>query len=182
MGSGWQERLPARGDLVRVFAASAFIVYSWTMFISFWKLPSWLYFLNLGEIFSIYAYGFLFNLLECLLLVGLASGISLLLPRAWWRDAFVSKGGVLTLAIIASMQVHLSRFPTHGLRDPFLASQALWWLMTFLLIVFLAWCAGKFIWLKKILETVADRLTIFLYIYLPLTAVSLVVVAARMMM
>ncbi len=179
MAGGWRSRVPARAELVRVFAATAFLVYSWTMYVSFWKLPSWLYFLGLGEIASLYSYGFIANLIECLLLTGLTAALSLLLPRAWWRDGFVARSVVIILVLLVSAQWHLSRYPTHDLRDAFLASQPLWWLATLAIGVVLAWCAGRFRWMRTGLERIADQLTVFLYLYLPLTLIGLIVVVVR---
>ena len=73
-----QSRIPRGNEIISVFAVAVFMVYTWTMYVSFWNLPSWLMYLEIGEIFSIYAYAFLVNFLESILLLSVALLASLL--------------------------------------------------------------------------------------------------------
>jgi hypothetical protein len=174
-----RERLPARRDLLSVFATAAFIVYTWTMCVSFWKLPSWLFFLETGEILSIYSYAFLVNFVESVLLLSAALVPCIFLPRVWWRDIFVARGAILVVAILGTVQLNLSRYPTLDLRDLFIESQLVWWFHALWLTVLITWMAGRVERLKKGLENVADQLSVFLYVYIPLTVVGLIIVIVR---
>ena len=162
-----------------VLAVAMFLVYSWTLFTSFWKLPSWLYFLQVGEILSIYAYAFVVNFVESALLLLIVLLPAILLPRRWWTDAFTSRGFALILILLGSAALHMSIYRTPDTRAAFINGQFLWWAATLLLAALLTWIAGSVRWLRNGLENLADRFVVFLYIYLPLTLLSFFVVASR---
>jgi len=177
--SALQTRIPDKRNIVTVFAVAMFLVYSWTLFTSFWKLPSWLFFLQFGEILSIYAYAFVVNFLESLLLLVVALLPAVLLPRTWWTDTFIPRGVALILIILGSAILHMSLYATPDTRPAFVGGQLLWWVGTVLLAVLLTWVAGSVKWLRSGLESMADRFMIFFYIYLPLTMIAFLVVVAR---
>lgn len=156
-----------------------FLVYTWTLFTSFWKLPSWLFFLQVGEILSIYAYAFVINFVESFLLLLIALLPALLLPSRWWTESFIAKGFALILIILGSAALHMSLYRTPDTRALFVNGQLLWWLGTLGAAVLLTWIAGSVDWLRRALESMADRFLVFLYVYLPLTALGLVIVIAR---
>ena len=174
-----QRRIPDRRGIVTVYAVAMSLVYTWTVFASFWKLPSWLFFLNTGEIVSIYAYAFLVNFLESILLLFVALLPGIALPRRWWTDALISRGFVLILVILGSAELHLTLFRTPDTRELFVNSQPAWWIVTLLIAIVLTWVAGRATSVRKALENMADRFIIFLYIYLPLTAFALLIVLVR---
>jgi hypothetical protein len=155
------------------------LVYTWTLYTSFWKLPSWLFFLQVGEILSIYAYAFVVNFLESIVLLLSVLLPAMVLPRSWWTDSFVSRGLALILIILGSAALHMSLYRTPDTRPIFVSGQLMWWLVTVLIAVVLTWAAGRVKWIRGGLETIADRFLVFLYIYLPLTVLALVVVIAR---
>ena len=159
-----------------------FLVYTWTVFTSFWKLPSWLFFLQAGDIISIYAYAFLVNFVESLLLLAVVFLLGLVLPSHWWREAFVARGLVLILVILASAALHLALYPTPDTREAFVHGQRVWWILTFFIAGILTWLAGRVAWLRHTLETIADRFLVFLYVYLPLTVVAMLIVLARLLL
>ena len=156
-----------------------FLVYTWTLFTSFWKLPSWLFFLQAGEILSIYAYAFVVNFVESLLLLMIVLLPALLLPRAWWADTFIPRAFALILIVLGSAALHMSLYRTPDTRAVFISGQLLWWIGTLLPALLLTWVAGRVKWIRSALENMADRFVIFLYIYLPLTLVALLIVVAR---
>ena len=63
------KRIPSWGKIVPVFAVIVLIVYAWTIIWFFWKLPSWLFFLNAGEILTAFAYSLATNLAESLVVL-----------------------------------------------------------------------------------------------------------------
>lgn len=156
-----------------------FLVYTWTLFTSFWKLPSWLFFLQVGEILSIYAYAFVVNFIESLLLLLIVLLPAIFLPRKWWTDTFIPRGFALILIILGSATLHLALYRTPDTRATFINGQFIWWVVTLLLAVLLTWIAGRVKWLRHALENMADRFVVFLYVYLPLTMVALLIVVAR---
>ena len=174
-----RKRIPDKKNIVTVFAVAMFLVYTWTLYTSFWKLPSWLFFLQAGEIVSIYAYAFVVNFLESLLLILIALLPALFLPRHWWADTFTPKGFTLILIILSSALLHLSLYRTPDTRAAFVNGQFIWWVGTLLFSVLLTWFVGRVPWMRTGLETLADRFVVFLYIYLPLTIAALLIVLAR---
>lgn len=174
-----QARIPDKRNIVTVLAVAMFLVYTWTLFTSFWKLPSWLFFLQVGEILSIYAYAFVINFLESILLVLLVLVPAILLPRRWWTDTFIARALALILIVLGSATVHISLYRTPDTRPIFVHGQLLWWVVTLLVALLLTWMAGSVEWLRRGLENMADRFVVFLYIYLPLTMIAFLVVAAR---
>jgi hypothetical protein len=156
-----------------------FLVYTWTLYTSFWKLPSWLFFLRVGEILSIYAYAFVINFLESILLLLIVLLPAMFLPRSWWTDTFISRGLALILIILGSAALHLSLYRTPDTRPLFVSGQFTWWLVTLLVAVILVWVAGSLPWIRRGLEALADRFIVFLYIYLPLTVLAFIVVIGR---
>lgn len=173
-------RIPDKGSIVTVYAVAVFLVYTWTLFTSFWKLPSWLFFLKAGEIISVYAYAFLVNFTESILLLLVVLLPNIVFPRRWWMDAFIPRGVVLMLIILGSAVAHSSLYNSPDLRETFVNGQLNWWIGTLLIAVFLTWIAGRVKWIRQGLESLADRFVVFLYIYLPLTVVALLIVLARM--
>jgi len=63
--------------------------------------------------------------------------------------------------------------------ESFVYNQWTWWGFTFLLGILLSYLSSHVDWLRAGLENLGDRLVAFLYIYLPLTVVSIIVVFIR---
>jgi hypothetical protein len=174
-----QQRLPDKRNIVTIFAVAMFLVYTWTLYTSFWKLPSWLFFLRVGEILSIYAYAFVVNFIESILLLFIVLIPAILLPRLWWTATFIPKAFALILIILGSALLHISLYPTPDTRAIFVNGQIHWWIGTLFLAIILTWIAGRVKWIRAGLESAADRIVVFLYIYFPLTILAFLVVLAR---
>ncbi|HLO17057.1 MAG TPA: hypothetical protein VK206_19645 [Anaerolineales bacterium] len=172
-------RLPSMRNIVTVYAVAMFLVYTWTLYTSFWKLPSWLFFLNVGEIVSIYSYAFLVNFLESVLLLILVLLPAIIFPQRWWKDEFIAKAFVFMLIILGSAILHFSLYRTPDIRPLFVNGQLLWWIVTLLVAVLLTWLAGRVNWIRQGLENIADRFVVFLYVYLPLTGIAFLIVFVR---
>jgi hypothetical protein len=176
----FHNRIPDKKNIVTVYAVAMFLVYTWTLFTSFWKLPSWLFFLEVGEIISIYSYAFLVNFMESILLLSLVLLASVTLPRHWWTDTVIPKGFVLILVLLGSAALHLTLYRTPDTREMFVSGQFNWWAGTLLIVVFLAWMTGRVNWICHGLENLADRFVVFLYIYLPLTVFAVLIILVRL--
>ena len=100
-------RLPDRRSIIGVYATAVFIVYGWTLMASFWKVPSWLYFLKIKEILSVYAYSFVIDFAESVSLLLVALLIGMVLPKRWWNSQFVSKSAVWILVVMGSIMLRL---------------------------------------------------------------------------
>ena len=172
------KRLPAWGEVAPVYAVIVLMVYAWTLVWFFWKLPSWLFFLNAGEILIALAYSLATNLVESLAVLCAPLVMSLALPKAWFHDRFVARGAALAISGLAYMMYLANQFKT---KDDYPSLTLKTWSLglAVILILFIVYLAGRLNPFKKVLELLADRAIIFLYISLPLSILSLVVVLIR---
>jgi hypothetical protein len=172
-------RLPVKSSLYNIYALIVTLVFSWTLLASFWTLPSWLFYLNLGQVASVYAYALTFDFIESVLLLAGFILFSLVLPAAWWREKFISRSAMLLIVGMASVILSAFQFRDPDSFQQFVAVNGIWWLVTIGIALPLVWLAGRARWLGRTLEVIADRCIIFLFIYIPLTIFSIVVVVAR---
>lgn len=172
-----RRKFPARQDVFSVFASCVFLVYSWSILWFLQKLPSWLQYLNPWDNISIFAYTQAFALLESVVILFVLVVLSILLPVRFFRDRFAAQGSVMVF-VAACWAVLLRAFDL-GLRS--------WGLNEFLLGLALSpvpigascalvHCSDR---LARAIEAFAERLTVLLYIYVPLGLLSLVLVVAR---
>jgi hypothetical protein len=172
----FQNRMPPAQQMAAVYGFILLVVYGWTIYWYFWKLPSWLYFMTVGELVTAYAYALPVNFLESLLLFSIPFLLALLLPPRWYRDQFVAQGTAFTILAALVLAKYLSVITALQALPP-----GLYWMFPLavvgiLLIVFLV---GRIKLLCKILEEIASRAAIFIYVFPPLSALALLVVAIR---
>jgi len=172
-------RLPDRRSIIGVYATTAFLVYGWTLLASFWKVPSWMFFLKVSEILSVYAYSFAIDFAESILLLLAMLLVGLILPKRWWNDQFTSQGAVWISVLLGSIMLRLYTNRSPELWEDFVYNQWTWWGYTVLLGIVLSILFSRVILLRRGLEKLADRLVVFLYIYMPLTIISIIVVMVR---
>ncbi len=156
----------------------ALIVYTWTLLRFFWQLPSWLYFLNAGEILASLAYLLVVNFGESLAVMGGLLLLAVVLPKKWFRDVFVARGASLSIAGLAYMAFLGQQFNNDN-AYPTLSLPAWTVLLAAVLIAMLVYLFGQVSVLRRILEGLADRASIFAYILAPLSVISMLVVAFR---
>jgi hypothetical protein len=172
-------RLPERRSILGVYATAVFLAYGWTLLASFWKVPSWMFFMRISDILSVYAYSFVIDFAESLLLLGMVLLAGVLLPKRWWNAQFTSKGVLWILVLTGSMMLRLYTNRSPDRWESFVSEQGMWWGYTLLLALALSFLVSRIPLLRRGLESLADRLVAFLYIYLPLTVIAIVVVFAR---
>jgi hypothetical protein len=172
-------RLPDRRSIIGVYATAVFLVYGWTLLASFWKVPSWLYFLKISDILSVYAYAFVVDFAESLILLFIVLLIGAILPRRWWNSHFIATGIVWIAVPMGSIMLRLYTNRTPDMWEDFVYNQWAWWGYTLLLGLLLSFLFSRVGWLRKALEGVSDRLTVFLYIYLPVTFLSVILIIGR---
>lgn len=171
----FSNRFPSIQQITPVYSVIVVIIYSWSLLHLFWRLPSWLYFSTLGEIAVIYAYTIFFNFIESILVLIPLVLLSIILPSKWFSDRFISISTLLALFGLSYMMYFTSKlnvdtFPL-GLvyQTPLIA-------FIILVVVFLIDRLG---FLNKILEELANRFTVFLYISIPISLLSLLTVLIR---
>ena len=160
-----------------MYAVIVVLVYGWTLLRFSYNLPGWLYFLNLGEIASVVAYGMVINLLESILvLLGVIAAASVL-PNRWFDNAFIARGASLSILALGLMMVIANQFRT---RDDYPTDLIRWSPLLMLLIAGVVYFLGNMRRTRRLLEFFADRAIIFLYITIPVSIISLIVVLFRL--
>jgi hypothetical protein len=152
------------------------LTYGWTIYWALWKLPSWLNFLPLGEIGSIFCYLMATNFIESLIALFAVIFICLILPQKWFRDLFVSRGSVLAVSVLVSIMVfeyHFDKPSDYFYRFP------LYLLLILLIAGVLVFLAGQIQIVRKAVEVFAENAVIFLFISLPVSVLSLMIVIVR---
>ena len=85
---------------------------TWTLMPFFWKVPSWSYFLDVGEILTLLAYSLATNFAESLLILCGPLLVTLLLPARWFREVFIARGAALSMASIGYLMLLALQFQT----------------------------------------------------------------------
>lgn len=178
MTTGIAQRLPDRAALLAVYSVAAVPIFGWTLTVGFWKLPSWLNYLTPLEIASIFCYAMLAALVESLVIFGVLVLLCLVLPARLLRDCFTVRGTWLaiglTLAVLGNgLWRGLTRFTYVEI------SLILWSLLSLLFILMLAVVSTRIRFMGQLANGLSDRLTVFLYLLIPLCLVAGLVVAAR---
>ncbi|MBI5933249.1 MAG: hypothetical protein HY867_06040 [Chloroflexi bacterium] len=172
-----KSRLPPSSSILPVFAVISFLVYGWMLIIFFWKVPSWLMFLTLDEILVNLAYVLAAALLESLAILGLFLLVCILLPAAMMKDVFVTRGTVAALIGLGSIMLYMYIFSEVGYS--FLDDLLLWTLSSLALTLLLTVPAPRLNFIVRLTAWTSDRVTVFVYLFLPLSALSLLVVISR---
>jgi len=176
-------KLPDRKELLPVFSTILFFVFTWALYIIIYYLPSWLGELTAGDILVTAAYLLSFTLFESLFVLGVIVLLCIVLPtRIFKRDFIPQSFTLITLASLAAYFLH------PRLNDMLSLD------LTNLTILMIATLAGilvliimqSFVYkhlpgLKLSINTLADRMTIFAYFYLPLGLLSLFIVTLKIL-
>jgi hypothetical protein len=147
----------------------------------FYEVPSWIHYLAIGDILVLVAYTLAFAFVESLLLFTFICLISLCLPVRVFKNKFIAQGS-LFVGLICLSAVTVQR------RLGWLVELQSWQIINYPLlfvvllfgIAFLsAWIYDRFASLPKYINRIAERFTVFSYIYVPVSLLSLVVVILR---
>jgi len=158
-----------------------FIVYSWTLYRTFWWVPSWLEYLSVWGVLVIIAYALAFALLESLALMGVISVLSLVLPRRIFKDQFILQGSTLSLALgVGAFLIQRNVGVIYRLElEQTLLYPALILVGVVLLAFIFSFLFRKIGLLSRLALMAAERMTIFVYLYVPLGLIGLLVVVVR---
>ena len=173
-----KDRFPPIQQILAVYGIIALFIHGWTLIRFFWKLPSWEHFLTYGEISISLAYSMALNLLECISIMFVLLVLCAVLPPKWFRNLFTARASSMVLLGLGFM-VYVALNITTGDNDHYPAD-----LVRLAPFVGAAILAVTFLigWIKPVralLENLAERASIFSYIFLPLGIVSLLFVVAR---
>lgn len=174
-------RMPRRGELLPVYSTLLFLSGSWALYRFAWYLPSWMEYLSVPSLLVMAAYTLGYVLLESAVMLGLVVLVSLAFPRSVFRSQFVAVGCTLALALGAGA-VLVQR------RVSIIYDWEIWQVAAYsaavlvgvvLLILLVAWLYRRFPRLLSLVNSLAERMTIFAYLYVPLGIIGLAVVIIR---
>jgi len=173
-----KDRLPDIKTVLPVYAVLVFMLYGWMTIVFFWKMTAWLFYLNLGEIGIVYSYGVFNEFVESVIYIFLLLMLTVALPTSFLRDKFQTRGtliAVFLLGVVYSMSYLIAFQEIDRMKA------ALFALMAFgILNAILLWVSAKFSFVNRVIVFVTDQMTIFLYIYAPITVISFLVILFRM--
>lgn len=171
-----QKRLPPFQTILPVYAIISFMVYGWTILVYFRYLHYWLAFLNLGEISAIFCYSMLADLVESLIIITFLLAICFILPPRFFRDMFVLRGTLFVIFVLLSISLFIILFPDLNAYS----GVALPWLFATLVgAVFFVVFVTKIHFVVRAITWLSDSTIIFLYVLIPVTALSLLIVLIR---
>jgi len=170
-------RFPTFNQILPVFAVIAFFTYGRTLFTFAFKLPAWLLFQPLGEILSNLAYGLAYNLLESLAILLVFLIFCFIFPAYIFKDRFVVRGTWLAVTLLGSILVYFKFYSSIG--PDFLDYIYLWSGVTLPLAILAAFLGGRISFLQKAALWFSDRVIIFVYLLVPASMISIVVVIVR---
>ncbi len=158
-----------------------FFIYSWALYRAAWYLPSWLFYLNVKNILILVAYILAFCLFESVVMAAFLSFLSILLPSKYFKERFTTQGSSLAAvmsisAILAQRKIGL----VYDL-DPRLLMASPFVILMFIFAAILGSYAifRKFKTLTRWVNALAERMTVFTYIYVPLGFIGVIVVLLR---
>ncbi len=175
-----RRRIPGWAQVLPVYGVIVIMVYAWTLLWFFWRVPGWLYYLNVAEILTALAYELASNLAESLLVLCAPLLLALVLPGKWFRDVFVARGAALCIAALGYMMLLAYQFNNKdSYPGAFLKPSTL--VLVLIGIGALVYLCGRIPPVRRLLEVLADRLSIFAYILVPLSMLSTLVVIVRVL-
>lgn len=177
-----KNKFPSIPEIVLVLSTIVFINFSWSIGRMFWFLPSWLYFLSLLDIIPILAYVLAFALFESLLVIGFLMFLSFLLPPRYLRDHFKTQGSLMAImfggtSILAHRYLSIA-YPWSP-RQIIVYSALFVSAVVFLALVISYLSIHRFARFEKLVAGLAERMSIFFYIYGPLGVIGLLVAVIR---
>jgi hypothetical protein len=169
-------RFPKQEEILPVFGSLVFVVFSWSIRGFLYIVPSLILRHSVGETLSVLCYMLAFALLESLLLMSGGVLVSMFLPRKWFLEGFTYKGFIALLVFTIALIV-LQNNLTNVL--PPVDILYLGFAISIAVMVALFFLSDKVTVFRKALLAIAERLQVFVYIYVPLGMVGILVVIFR---
>ena len=172
----FSKRLPQRNEIISVFGVVIFVVCSWSVREFLYKIPAFVLYYSVWEIFSVFSYMMAFALLESTAVTILLIVSAFVLPSKLLKEGFAYKG-FLAVIIASVLSIWLqgnlvNEFPSRSLLLEGAGSS----LAIFILLSFLF---HKVVFLQNIVIALVDRLGILMYLYVPLGVLGILVYLLR---
>ena len=170
------KRFPSFNQVISVYAVIAFMLFTWTALLFAWNLPAWLKFVPPSELLAVFSYSIFSSFVESLIVLSILIAICFVLPSRWLRDEFIRRGTVIAICALSLIMLR-SYLNTSGGARVVTATSLVW--VVFLLAVMISLLVTAVPVLRRAVLGLSDRLLVFLYIWLPLSAVALLVIVFR---
>jgi hypothetical protein len=170
------EKIPRIEEIAPVYAVIVMGIYPWTLSRYFWKLSSWILFASVGDLAVFFAYMVVVNLLESILVLLVPLALSIILPRKWFYNRFKTRSISLVLFGLGFL-IYLNK-NLHA-DAPFPLTLVRWMPVASIAILVFVILVDQVSFLRRILDELANRLTVFLYISIPVSVIALLVVLVR---
>jgi hypothetical protein len=175
-------RLPENQQIILLYAAIVVPLYSWALYWFFDYVPSLIESMEFWESLIILAYVLATSLVESLLILGFMLFWAMLLPARFFREKFSIQGSLIVWAIFGlayAAQKGIQTIYRWSLREYAIHMSIILLVFTLLVVFVPRFLVYRFKFIDKTLSAFVDRLTIFLYLYLPVSVVGLIVVIIR---
>lgn len=151
------------------------------LYIFAWKLPSWLMFLEWGQILGILSYGLVVCLLDSVVVALFLAAVTALLPASWLRNDFVVRSAWVLMVWFVAWVIYFFRMASLGFEEGIVVANYIYpWLFSTLTLAALAGLILPRVRLLRDFATwFADRTLIFLWIFVPASLVATIVLFVR---
>jgi len=174
-----RDRLPSRHDVVQVFAVLWFAVAGWTFDRFSWQFASWSNFLDVETLVGILAYRIAASLLESLIILAFLLVLCLIFPPKYLKENFTAKGTIFVLILCGSLFGFWNLFNARSPGVIMADYAALWLICTVVIALLIAHFSVKIKKVSAIICWISDRMTVFLYLLVPITASGFVIILVR---
>lgn len=178
-------RLPDKQHIWPVFSVIVFIIFTWMLYNFFFQIPSWLFYMKAVDILILLAYVMSYSLIESLLVMSSVLLVCMVLPSKYFKDKFVTQGAILVVVI--SGIAYFLRLQMETISKLEIENQITTWLIIVttilfgiaLMVIILAKVFDRLPGLSRGISSLANRMVVFSYIYVPLGLIGLIVVIIR---
>lgn len=163
-------------DIVLVFAACVFPIYGWSILWFFERLRGWLFFLSFWGVISIFAYTQVFALLESAVVLLVLVLLGAILPARLFRDKFAAQGSIAVLLTVGGgILIQTTKLiPLWPSKRLFLGA------VVYLTSIGMSYVLiHRYKRLEEAIYSFIERLTVLLYVYIPITFLSVIIVILR---
>ena len=169
-------RLPNKNQIISVYAVGVTILFSWAAIVTIRdSLFNWVLYFNTLELLTLTAYVMAGAFLESLVMIGALLLIAFILPRAWLTDKFIVRGSILIIAFLGAIMFYYTQTPLGEALVNVYKFPLAFGFGTLILVL-----AAKYLKpVEAALELIAERCTVFLYLYMPISVISVIVVVFR---
>ncbi len=169
-------RIPKKEQIIPVYSVGVTILYFWAILNAIRDLiRNWSLYLSVSEMLGLFSYIMAGTFLESLLLILVLLVVSFILPPTIFADKFVLRGTILTITLLGSIVYLYQLTLTFGILENI--GKYIVFFMSFTCIFMVFGELNQFV--AQLVKSTAERCVIFLYIYLPLSFISLIVIFAR---